>query len=44
MTSNILTLSDLTLKHQDQFGREKELVSKLNLDIKKKEFVAIVVE
>ena len=44
MTSNILTLSDLTLKHQDQFGREKELVSKLNLDIKKKEFVAIVGE
>ena len=44
MTSSILTLSDLTLKHQNQFSKEKELVSKLNLEIKKREFVAIVGE
>ena len=44
MTSNILTLSDLTLRYEDQFSKEKELVSKLNLEIRKREFVAIVGE
>ncbi len=44
MTTNILTLSDLTLRHEGQSIKDGYLVSSLNLEIKKREFVAIVGE
>ena len=44
MIGNILSLSELTVKKKDKSAKEPDLVSNLNLNIQKKEFVAIVGE